>query len=347
VNTPTTIVVVAPHDRRWSTFAESHPHGTIFHHPGWLQVIADAYGYRPFVVALEDDSKRVRAGLPFVEVRSPLGRRRWISLPFTDYCAPLSSDRVSLARLLDALPALRETTGVRSIEIRDEARSAGFAPVAAGVRHVLRLDTDEERLLRGFHRSQVQRGIVRAAREGIVVRRGQDRHDLIETFYRLHADTRRRLGVPVQGRRWFELIWDRLLENGLGFVLVASHGGVDVAAALFLTWNGTTVYKYGASDSRYWKHRPNHALFWDAIRWSAARGYHTFDFGRTAPDQQTLAAFKRAWAARETPLEYGVAPGGATSNARGIVGRLAAPVIRRSPVWVARYIGEIAYRYAA
>ena len=52
---------------------------------------------------------------------------------------------------------------------------------------------------------------------------------------------------------------------GHGFVLVAEHESVPVAAAVFLRHNGTVIYKYGASDDAAWAVRPNHAIFWRAI----------------------------------------------------------------------------------
>src|SRR5204862_1950065 len=125
-----------------------------------------------------------------------------------------------------------------------------------------------------------RRNIRTAERRGVTVHRGSAPAD-IETFYRLHLMTRRRLGVPVQPRRFFELLGSRVLEEGLGFILSARAGDVPIAAAVFLHWNGELVYKYGASDHRYWEYRPNNLLFWEAIRWARDNGYHTIDFGRT------------------------------------------------------------------
>src|SRR5207253_11199806 len=100
----------------------------------------------------------------------------------------------------------------------------------------------------GFHRSQVQRNIKRSEREGVTVRVASRERDVTETFYALHVRTRRRLGVPVQRRRFFALLWRRLIEPGHGYALVAEHDGRPAAAAVFLAAGRTTVYKFGASD---------------------------------------------------------------------------------------------------
>ena len=56
---------------------------------------------------------------------------------------------------------------------------------------------------------------------------------------------------------------------------------VPVAAAVFLSFNGRLVYKYGASAASGLQVRPNNLLFWHVIRWAVEHGYRTLDFGRT------------------------------------------------------------------
>jgi hypothetical protein len=66
--------------------------------------------------------------------------------------------------------------------------------------------------------------------------------------------------VPVQPRRFFELLWRLVLEPGLGFLLLAHAGARPVAGAVFLRGSRCLTYKYGASDASAWPLRPNHAV---------------------------------------------------------------------------------------
>jgi CelD/BcsL family acetyltransferase involved in cellulose biosynthesis len=290
---------------------------------------------------LEDGAGGLAGGLPMMDVRGPLGRgRRWISLPFTDHCPPLGLAGAPLAGLLDAA---RAQAGVRRVELHAEVE--GGHPDAGAVRHVLALESDADAVLRTFHRSQVQRNIKKAEKSGVVVRRATGVDDVTGAFYRLHLGTRRRLGVPVQPRRFFARLWERMLEPGLGFVLLAEHEGAPVAAAVFLAYGETVIYKYGASDAGAWGVRPNHAIFWDAIRWSCEAGHRWFDFGRSGNEDTSLRRFKSWWGSEELPLTYTTfadePPGPGPS------GRILAPVIRRGPKWVCRGVGELLYKYAA
>lgn len=330
-------------DPRWAAFVAAQPEALPFHDPAWGMLLADCYGYDAFALAVEERGEIV-AGLPVAEIRN-FGRRRWAALPFTDECPPLLTPRVAEGAATAALDAARRAAGISRLEVRSVLPRSGAHPRAAGVTHVLPLAADPDDVWRGFHKSQVQRNVKRAEREGVTVRRAESRDDLLDTFYALHLATRRRLGVPIQPRRFFRLLWERVLEPGGGFVLVAEAAGEPAAAAVFLTSSDTVVYKFGASDAAAWPLRPNHALFWHAIRTCCEAGHRRFSFGRTDLDDEGLRAFKRGWGAAEAPLEYSVLGEAPRESHAG--GGLSRRVIRRSPAWVCRAVGEVLYPYAA
>jgi hypothetical protein len=180
----------------------------------------------------------------------------------------------------------------------------------------------------------------------VVVHRAVREEELTEIYYGLHLRTRRRLGVPVQPRRFFRVLWRRALEPGHGQLLLASAGGRPVAGAVFLHGAETTVYKYGASDERAWALRPNNLLFWEAIRGAAETPYRLMDFGRSEFPDTGLRSFKTGLGAIERPLVYS-APHGHDASLGPRGGRFLTAVIRRSPPTVCRAIGEGLYRYAA
>jgi CelD/BcsL family acetyltransferase involved in cellulose biosynthesis len=318
-------------DPRWTSFVSACADAGPFHHPAWARVLARCYGFRPLALMTSDGE----AGLPVLEAR----RGRWISLPFTDACAPLARSDAARSRLAVELSA------AEPLELRAPLEGDGLVTRVRGVRHVLELGDLES--VRGGFRTQMRRNIARAERAGVVVRRGDTRADLAETFYELHLRTRRRQGVPVQPRRFFRLLWDDVIERGLGTVLLAHSGVTPVAGAVFLHWNGAAIYKFGASDPAHWQLRPNNLLFWEAIRAACARGDRTLDFGRTELDNRGLREFKCGWGAREEPLVYTFAGGAQEAESSGLALRVLGAAIRRSPSWVCRAVGEAGYRYAA
>ena len=341
------LLVLEPEDERWLEFVLHHPGALPFHHPSWSRVLTESYGYPSFVLAVTDERGRINAGVPVMEIRRHFRKPRWVSLPFTDRCPPLATDQVMTARLVDLADLARQDARVARLEVHADLPGRDVHRQLRGVSHVLPLALDPELIFQRFSRSQVQRNVRKAERVGLTLRRADTAADLTESFYGLHLRTRRRLGVPVQPRRFFDLIWRRVIAPGWGFVLLAYCGELPIAGAVFLTSGRTVVYKFGASEPSFWPLRPNNLIFWHAIRWSCENGFAAFDFGRSELDDRGLRNFKNGWGGVEEPLVYATVGGEPPRAGRLMGASVLPPLIRRSPLWLGRAIGEATYRYAA
>ena len=336
-------VLLDGRDDRWRAFVEAHPDSLPAHGPGWLEAIAESYGFRPFVVAVTEQGGSVEAGIPLMEVRDPVRGRRWIALPFTDRCPPLVTSAGAADRLADGLARAAADAGICRVEVR--APMSQWVATAVATMHELDLSGGWQAVQRGFS-SAARRNVRKARREGVVLRQAESVDEFVDVYYRLHLRTRRRLGVPIQPRRFFRSLWRHVLEPGQGHLLLASADGVAIAGAVFLRAGRTVVYKYGASDERAWPLRPNNLLMAEAIRRGVEDGYERFDFGRSDFADAGLRSFKLGWGAIEQPLVYSRLDGHhASSGLSG--GRLLGGIIRRSPTGVCRVLGESFYRYAA
>jgi CelD/BcsL family acetyltransferase involved in cellulose biosynthesis len=331
-------------DPRWRRFVDGRADATPFHDPEWAILLGECYGLSGFVLAQTDEEGAITAGLPMLAAPRLLGRpRRLVSLPFTDALPPLV-DPTRQPSLAEAIDRVRLELGIDRIELRGRLAGARAAAPKAVI-HTLPLERDAEAVAAGFA-SAKRRNARAAARNGLTTRRAEHERDLTELFYGLHLDTRRRLGVPCQPRRFFRLLWQRMIACDRGFVLLVDDGRMPIAAAVFLTRGRTVVYKFGASLTERMRERPNDLLFADAIRVACEEGFATFDFGRTDLSAEGLRRFKAGWGAVARPLVYSAVGEGEPSDASDAAGRVGG-LIRRSPAWVARAAGALFYRYAA
>jgi CelD/BcsL family acetyltransferase involved in cellulose biosynthesis len=335
-------VLLDPSDERWVAFATSKPEASIFHHPAWMNLLHECYGYRPFVIAVCNTDGGVSAGLPMMEVNSWLTGRRWVSLPFSDYCAPLYDDDKALNQLTGALASLYRDGNVPRIEVRwglpahpDIHSSSNY------VLHTVKLAPDVDLVVKGFKRTHRQ-NIRTAEKRGVCIEWGNQPEDL-RLFYRLHLETRRRHGVPVQPWQFFELLGKKVLEQGLGFLLLAYGNDQCLAAGLFLHWQRTLTYKYAASSDGSQIYRPNNLLTWEAMRWGCENGYTQFDLGRADFGNAGLRRFKRGWGAEESPLTYSTLSAKPPRSTDGRLMNIMQAAILKSPVWVCRAAGELLY----
>jgi CelD/BcsL family acetyltransferase involved in cellulose biosynthesis len=336
-------------DPAWLEFIGSSPNAEIFHHPGWLQLLRSQYGYEIEACCVEG-AEGIEAGMPIAQIRSRLTGNRLVSVPFSDACAAATAPGAGAAAL-DALGrALAEQARRRDLDLTvhsalPEIPGAQVRP--RFVQHLLPLSADPDEVERGYAKNQ--RGAMKKARrEGLT---GERRTDVaaLDAFYALHLRTRRRLGVPTQPKSFIRGFGE-LFDAGLGFVWLVLDEGKPIAAAVFLTHNGTVTYKYSASDFGSLKKRPNNLLLPSAIRWSCEAGYRRFDFGRTDVDNKGLRSFKRSWGAAETELSYTylsetAPPLHAGPEAETLRDRLVTTTIQRSPALVGRLIGGVLYRH--
>jgi CelD/BcsL family acetyltransferase involved in cellulose biosynthesis len=331
-------------DPDWLDFVESSPTATIFHHPRWLELlqVQDGDSVRACCVG---NGRGIEAGIPIARIESRLTGRRLVSLPFSDICSP------ALAR--DAEPAALDALSQALVE---ESRRAGLGltvhaslPSAPGAfvqdrffHHLLPLVDDATEVERRYSKSK-RSAVKRAEREDL---RGERRTDAsaLDTFYSLHLKTRQRLGIPTQPKRFIRR-FEKLFDAGLGFVWTIFDESKPIAAAVFLTYNGTVTYKYGASDASTLRKRPNNLLISDVIRWACGAGFRTFDFGRTDIDNDGLRFFKRSWGAQEAKLSYTYLADREPSPEPVLRERVMNATIQRSPAVVSRLIGAALYRH--
>lgn len=334
-----------PMDARWADLTVSQLEATIFHHPAWVDLLMKCYGYQPALIALLDASGKPVAALPLMHIDSWLTGRRVVSLPFSDFCQPLILDHASLGNLVERLQSWRRQSRLREIRIHWPLPDMdGVFPAETFASHITRLNPKSQQVFSSFAKTQVQQRIRKAERDGVSIKIG-DRWEDLQLFYKLHLDTRRRLGTPIQPLRFFRLLWTQLISNDLGFILLAFKESQLLAGAVFLHYNKTLTYKFSASDPVYWKLRPNNLLIWHAIRWGCEHGYQVFDWGRTGLDNPGLRQFKLGWGSEERILHYSVLADRPPKTSASEKAHLLSRLIQLSPTWVCRVIGELFYQH--
>lgn len=333
-------------DPDWLTFVDGSPTAGIFHHPRWLELLHAQYGYELRACCVGNGAE-IEAGIPIARIESRLTGKRLVSLPFSDVCSPAFAAGAGPTAWDSLGPALVEEAERAGLDLTVHAAVPNLPGAhirGAYVRHLLPLAQDPAQVERRYSKSQIRRGIKKARREGLRSEHRTDR-DALDAFYSLHLKTRRKLGVPIQPKRFIRR-FEELFDEGLGFVSLIFDGQRPIAAGVFLTYKGTMTYKYGASDPASLGKRPNNLLFSDAIRWACEAGFRTLDFGRTDVDNKGLRSFKGAWGANELDLSYTYLSDSTPPHTATLRDRVMGGVIRRSPAVVSRLVGEALYRHA-
>lgn len=293
-------------DVRWADFVQTHKNASIFHTPGWLKALQLTYAYKPVVFTTSPPEAKLTNGIAFCRVTSWLTGKRLVSLPFADHCEPLLESTEDYTEICGFLRSAIKTENWKYIEIRPRnsslpAEVSSHEKESSFCLHALNLRPTLESLFTGFQKTSIQRMIRRAEREGLSCEEGRS-EALLEKFYRLMLQTRRRHKLPPQPVSWFRNLIG-CLGNQLN-IRVASKNGEPIASILTLRHRSTLVYKYGCSDARYHHLGSVPFLFWDAIQEAKENGLQEFDLGRSDLDHSGLINFKNHWGASASILEY-------------------------------------------
>lgn len=333
-----------PHPRACSTWSEltaSMPGALLYHRDRWLELLRSAYGTNLWVATLARDGE-ICAGCILARSRVPFPRMT--SLPFSDICPPLASDPLASATLMAELaanpPAGRmEVHGVsapppwRSVDCFEEWSVDVTRPLKA----------IESTMARNFRRNAR-----RATEAGVRVERSESLEHM-HRFYALQLETRRRLGVPPQPRKFFDLVHKIYSPTHDCEIWIASRGGSDLAGAVILRDDDVIYYKWSARGSNT-VDGAAHLLALNAIEEFAGHA-RRLDFGRTDRRNDGLRRFKAEMGAEPAPLPYSYLPEPPREISAEVlnspISRLTSTLLRHFPLPLARAFGAVFYRYLA
>ena len=333
-------------DCRWQDLLQRHSRASVFHSRAWLEALRSTYGYEPVAYTTDPPRAQLRNAWVFCRIQSWLTGRRLVSLPFSDHCDPLVENPEELQQLSAALLKNTQRRHWRYIECRPLTREAapeGFVESDRFVLHKLNLEPELCQLFDGFHKSSTQRKIKRAEREGVRVKEGCS-EELLDQFYDLLLLTRRRHRVPPQPRKWFSS-----LRAGFGNQLniqIALSSNVPIAGIVTIRFKESLVYKYGASNQKYFNLGGMQILFWRAITAAKLQGLNEIDLGRSDFQDQGLKTFKDRLGAASTDLVYfrhSDRPDEISTSAGGLQSRQ--KLAARLPQGLLSTMGRLLYRH--
>jgi hypothetical protein len=286
----------------WDSLLAGHSGSSFFHGTAWARVLHEAYGHLPIYFCRFADGQ-LEELFPIMEVSSPWTGRRGVSLPFTDVCFPLKTEKHDRRALYELAMEHGRRRRWRYLECRGNGPEwQGATPSLVFYGHVIDLEHGQEALFKSFA-GATRRSIRKAESKRLQVEFSNSL-DSTRIFYALHCRTRRRHGLPPQPLRFFENIARYILAPGNGFVATARLEDKPLAAAVFLQHGRETFYKFGASDYAFQELRPNNFVMWEAIKRCASSGFERLHLGRTSVANEGLRRFKLGFGAREETIEY-------------------------------------------
>lgn len=347
-------------DSRWEAFVNAQPSRLIYHHPAWLQVLEEAFNYKPANLACENGDGQLRGVFPLFYMQGLLTGRQLSSLPRTPVAGPLAADKEATALLVRS--AVERTKAEKGVQFQLKMSSNALDGLVEGIvgtpwreTYVLELPEWPELIRIGNSRNhaRIKWSIGKATKSGVQVCQAETEQEL-EAWYKLYLETMRWVSVPPRPYRFFQVAWTQLQARGLLRLLLAYHstGGRTrlLAGSLLLMYGQTVFYAFTGWRREDLSLRPNDLIQWQAIHDAWAEGYRYYDFGEVTRDNQGLAEFKSKWGAERhwmyryyhpTPREMEISILDSPSRAR----QLASAVWRRLPIKATVVLSDLAHHY--
>lgn len=292
----------------WDQFVFDHSFGTIYHTSQWKMLINKAYGHSPIYLIIEDDDRRIRAGLPLFKVENKFIRNKLSTLPCAQSCNPLLSNILEYYLFEDFIRTYLEDKKNGFYELKTDEKFILLNPASASrtsdySTYLLDLCRPLDMILRSFHQSCVQRAIKRAYKSDIKIIYAKSLSD-VKKFYHLYLKMRINYGLLPQPYKFFSQMWEIMSEKDYIEILLAEYRGRAVSSILILKYKDTVTYEYGATEPGMFYLKPSHLLLWEAIKKAKNQNYKIFDFGRTSNSNSGLAEFKMRWGTSANRLIY-------------------------------------------
>ncbi|MCP4590461.1 MAG: FemAB family PEP-CTERM system-associated protein [bacterium] len=329
----------------WDAYVRAAENGSWFHTTAWMTAVEGAFGHQPYYLQAERAGKTIGV-LPLFLVRSLLGGRMLISVPYAVYGGALFDDAAAGQALHAALHRHVQELGVSTVDLR--SLTPQFEGGEANDRYVTYRRTLPETA------GDVAQWLPRKARAA--ARSGKDKHaltvecgrHLLPIVWRLYSASMRRLASINYPYRFFELLVKLAPERTLTSVVY--YRGHPVAGLLTLLHGETVMPYFVGLDRRYRFTNMSNFLYLSLMEWAVRDGRRVFDFGRSRRDNPGCCDFKRFHGFEATPLGYQrmVAPGAhppdltPTSARFGLARRmwpyLPLALTRPLGAWVSRHI---------
>lgn len=285
---------------------------TIYHHPGWLELLRRETNQRAIKLIVRDEQDKLIGYLPLLSTKGfPLqlggqvAKRRFSSLPRTPIGGPVAADD-DICKSLIKYAAVNYLSDKKSV-LQIKSYSDCYTGIIENLvclpwrdNFQVEFNSGEElRFGNSRNHSAINRAVKKAIKTGVRTRRANTPEELL-LWHRLYLDTMRFHMTPPRSFEFFRDMWQLLSPGKLCHLQLAELKTKDglkiIAGSVFLYFNKTYFYAFNGSSREFFEYRPNDLLHWEAIHSAKEEGYKLYDLGEVPVDQSGLAAYKSKWA---------------------------------------------------
>ncbi len=285
-------------ERRWQEFLENQPRSSNYHRWGWRRVIERAFGWQTYYMMAEENG-RVAGILPIVWQNSRLFGSFLTSVPFLNAGGIVAENAGAQNALVAEAVELAQRLKVKYLELRHRWDGQFDLTTKTNKITIVRQVTPDADALLASFKAKLRSDLKKAQGYGLTVEFGGA--PFLDEFYSVFADNMRNLGTPVYSRKFFAEILREFPNDS--YLCIVRHEGRAISGSFLTGFRDSVEAMWSASLYSHSKLKPNMFMYWKILEFAGAKGYQTFDFGRSTVGSGTHS-FKMQWGSKEVPLYW-------------------------------------------
>jgi len=286
--------------KEWDEFALQYT-DLIFYQSIWSEVLKKGLGGQPLYFCLREGEKIV-AGLPGILLHFKIFKILYASIPY----GHLIGEKSYYSVFLELLEKEFRKRGIDQVRLTESPFCESYAPESfnpiPAKCTLLDLRGHEKKNIWEGYRGEVRRAIRKAQKHGFSVRRAEKRNEM-EIFYQLyHFSMERNRAVAKYPRRWFDTLFEILIQQKKADVFFAIKDDQYAAGVVLVHSKSSIHYLHNGSSKAYLENRPNDLIVDYIIHQAVEEGKMTLDFMGSDPNDLSLLRFKEKWGSHSMDL---------------------------------------------
>ena len=345
-------------DQLWEEFLTNQKNAEIYHHPLWLRTLENETKNEVTRIVCKDKNDNICGVFPIQSTRGlPFGigggssLKLFSSLPRTPIGGPVYENDLVRDLLIKASVKLRDKYPESFIQIKTAQDLSVTNSVLLekyfwrrSYRKSLPSSESELRFGNSRNHSSIMRAVNKSLKSSLTVRDADSVKEL-RYWYNLYLSTMRTNFVPPRSFSFFKDLWELLAPRGLMrlALTIKENTGTSkiIAGNVYLMYNGTMHYAYGASARDDFELRPNDLLHWSAIKQAIGYGYKYYEMGEVQKNHVGLEQYKNKWCSENYEIYHYYYPALNLENIDpvDIEGGLKEKMYSRVPLKMTEFIG--------
>ncbi len=346
-------------DQLWEDFLINQKNAEIYHHPLWLKTLEKETKNKVTRIVCKDQSDKICGVFPLQFTRGlPFGMggisslKRFSSLPRTPLGGPVAHNDLVRDLLLKASLKILEQVPKSHIQIKSTQDLSGSGSVQLekyfwrkSYRKELPSSESELRFGNSRNHASITRAVNKSLKSSLTVIDADSLKEL-RKWYDLYLGTMRTSFVPPRSFSFFKDLWELLIPRDLMrltlIVKENANASKIIAGNVYLMFNGTMYYAYGASARDDFELRPNDLLHWSAIRQAIKYGYKYYEMGEVQKNHVGLEQYKNKWCSENYDIYHYYYPALHINNIDpdSSEGGLVKSIYSRVPLKTTEFIGK-------